>query len=83
MKIDFKKKTNSIERLIDDFEDKISKCDNRDLMDKAIEISDDITFARLDFKQEKAHATFIDKLNGLNARYDDLKLSFETKCKCK
>ena len=78
-----KKKTDSIHHLIDDFEDKVSKCDNKDLLDNAIEIHDDITFAILDFKQEKAPAIFIDKLNGLHARFDDIKLSFENICRCK
>ena len=79
----FKKKTDSIQHLIDDFDNKVSKCDNKGLLDDAVEIHDDIIFAILDFKQEKVPPIFIDKLNGLHKRFDDIKLSFENNCRCK
>ena len=81
--IGIKKRTDSIQHLIDDFDDKVSKYDNKGLLDDAVEIHDDITFTILDFKQQKAPEIFIDKLNGLHARFDDIKLSFENKCRCK
>ena len=81
--IGIKKRTDSIQHLIDDFDDKVSKCDNKGLLDDAVEIHDDITFAILDFKRQKVPVIFIDKLNDLHTKFDDIKLSFENKCRCK
>lgn len=79
----FKKKVNSLEYRIDDFHDKIDKCDIKHLIDDAIEIEDKIISMRTDFRQKSASPIFVDGINGLQARFNDLKSSFEKDCKCK
>lgn len=79
----FKKRVDSLEYTIDDFHDKITKCDTKHLIDDAIEIEDKIISIRVDFKQKNALPIFVDGINGLQARFNDLKSSFETDCRCK
>lgn len=61
----FKKKVNSLEYRIDDFHDKISKCDTKHLIDDAIEIEDKIISMRIDFGKKNASPIFVDGINGL------------------
>jgi hypothetical protein len=79
----FKKKVNSLEYMIDDFHDKITKCNTKHLIDDAIEMEDKIISMRIDFRQKNASPIFVDDINGLQARFNDLKSSFEKDCKCK
>lgn len=79
----FKKKVDSLEYTIDDFHDKITRCDTKHLIDDAIEIEDKIISMRVDFRQKNASPVFVDDINGLQARFNDLKSSFEKDCKCK
>lgn len=79
----FRKRINAIENLIDEFEDKIEKCDTKNLIDTAIDIDDKIAFTSIAVKDRKATVIFQDKLNGLRTRFSDVKYSFENKCKCK
>lgn len=79
----FKKKVNSLEYMIDDFHNKITKCDTKHLIDDAIEIEDKIISMRIDFRQKNASPIFVDEINGLRARFNDLKSSFENDCRCK
>jgi len=78
----FRKRIDTIENLIDEFEDKIEKCDTRGLIDTAIDIDDKISFASIAIKDRKAPVIFQDKLNGLRARFGDVKDLFEKKCRC-
>ena len=79
----FKKKVNSLEYMIDDFHNKITKCDTKHLIDDAIEIEDKIISMRIDFRQKNASPIFVDGINGLQTRFNDLKSSFENDCRCK
>lgn len=79
----FKKKVNSLEYMIDDFHGKITKCDIKHLIDDAIDIEDKIISMRIDFRQKNASPIFVDGINGLQARFNDLKSSFEKDCRCK
>lgn len=79
----FKKKVNSLEYRIDDFHGKITKCDTKHLIDDAIDIEDKIISMRIDFRQKNASPIFVDDINSLQARFNDLKSSFEKDCRCK
>lgn len=79
----FKKKVNSLEYMIDDFHVKTTKCNIKHLIDDAIDIEDKIISMRTDFRNNNASPIFVDGINGLQARFNDLKLSFENKCRCK
>lgn len=77
----FRKRIDTIENLIDEFEDKIEKCDTKGLIDTAIDIDGKIAFKSK--KDNKPPVIFHDKLNGLHARFNDIKDMFEKKCRCK
>ena len=79
----FKKKVNSLEYRIDDFHDKITRCDTKHLIDDDIDIEDKIISMRINFRQKNASPIFVDGINGLQARFNDLKSSFEKDCRCK
>ena len=79
----FKRKVNSLEYMVDDFHTKITKCDTKHLIDDAIEIEDKIISMRTDFRHKNAPPIFVDGINGLHARFNDLKSSFEKDCRCK